>query len=94
MYACTVAYMNWTSQLDNVPEKHGHVYLVEPSNTVSCNQMGSILAEKSSWTALTRHIGKRTAFCTKNMKSKHIGIFIMKILNSKSDGGKCILKEM
>ena len=29
-----------------------------------------------------------------NMKSKYFGNFIMKILNFKSDGGKCILKEL
>ena len=29
-----------------------------------------------------------------NMKGKHFGIFIMKILNLKSDGGKCLLKEI
>ena len=30
----------------------------------------------------------------KNMQSKYFGIGIMKNLNFKSDGGKCILKEI
>ena len=52
------------------------------------------LLEMTSWTALTWHIGIKTAFYTKNIKSKYFGIFIMKILNSKRNGGKCILKEV
>ena len=46
--------------------------------TVWCNQMGSVFAEMSSWTALTRHLGMKTAFYTKYIKViKFFKIFIL-----------------
>ena len=41
--------------------------------------MGTVIAEMSSCTALTWHTWLKTAFETKNMKSKYFGMFIMKI---------------
>ena len=48
----------------------------------------------SSWTALTWYTVVKTAFKTKNRKSKSFGILIMKFLNIKSDWRKCIFKEI
>ena len=56
------------------------IQLLRAKSTVWCNQMGTNFAEISSWTALTRHLGLKTAFYTKYMKSKHIRIFIIKFL--------------
>ena len=36
----------------------------------------------------------KNSILDQNMKSKYFGIFIMKILNFKSDGGNCIFKEI
>ena len=42
--------------------------------------MGIVFTEMSSCRALARHIGIKTAFLTKNMKSENFGIFLIKIL--------------
>ena len=42
--------------------------------------MGTVISEMSSWKALTWHTGMKTAFDTKNMKSKYFGLLIIKIL--------------
>ena len=42
--------------------------------------MGIVYTEMPSYRALTGHIGIKTAFQTKIMKSEYFGIFIMKIL--------------
>ena len=47
-------------------------------------------AEMPSGTALILHKGIKTAFYTKFMKSKYFRIFIIKILDIKSDTRKCI----
>ena len=43
--------------------------------------METVFVEMSSWTALTWNIVTKTAFKTKNVKSKYLGYFIIKILN-------------
>ena len=49
----------------------------------------------SSWTALTWHKMIETAFKTKTVKCESFGIFIMKILDFKSDEEYvCIFKEI
>ena len=35
---------------------------------LQCDRMGTVLAEMSSWTALTRHLGIKTIFLTKYIK--------------------------
>ena len=37
--------------------------------TVWCNQVGTVYAEMSSWTASTRHLGMKTIFQTKYIKA-------------------------
>ena len=46
---------------------------------------GTVIAEMSSWIALTGNTGMKTAFETNNMKSKCFGIFIIKITKFKID---------
>ena len=47
--------------------------------------MGTVFAEMSSFTALTWHNGIKTAFKTKYMRSIYFRIFVMKILDLKSE---------
>ena len=47
--------------------------------------MGTVLAEMLSGIALTRYLGMKTEFKTKNMKDESSGTFIIKILEFKSD---------
>ena len=47
--------------------------------------MGTVFAEMSSWAALTWYTVMKTGFKTKNMKSESFGIFIIKIVDFKSD---------
>ena len=42
--------------------------------------MGTVFAEMSSCAALTCHTEMKAVFKSKSMKSKYLGIFIMKIL--------------
>ena len=56
--------------------------------------MGTVFAEMSSWTALSCDSGIKTTSKAKNMRSKHFEIFIMEILNLKSDRIKCTLNDM
>ena len=39
-------------------------------HTASCNQVGTVFAEMSSWTAVTRHLRMKTKFQAKSIKSK------------------------
>ena len=55
--------------------------------------MGTVFTEMSSWTALTFTVMK-TAFKTNNMIGESFGIFIMKILNSKSNVIICVFKDI
>ena len=70
-----------------------HLQLPLIEYTVWCNQMGTVFAEISSWTALKWYTVMKTEFKTKNMKTESFGIFITKILNFKSDWRICIFKE-
>ena len=56
--------------------------------------MGTVFAKMSSSAALIWNIGRKNAFEAKNMKSKYFGNSIMKILNFKSNLGKCKIKEI
>ena len=47
--------------------------------------MGTVFAEMSSWTDIAWYTVMKTVFKTKSMKSESFVIFIMKILNLKSD---------
>ena len=59
-------------------------------STVWCNQMGTVFAEMSSWTALAWYTVMKTAFKTKSMISESFEIFFMKILNFSSYYRKCL----
>ena len=49
--------------------------------------------EMTSWTVLTWHIGIKTEFQTKYLKSKYYLPYYIKILNSASDLKKCIFDK-
>ena len=54
--------------------------------------MGTVFEKMSSWTALAWYRVMKIAFKAKNMKSESFRIFIMKILNFKSDCRICLFK--
>ena len=59
------------------------------THSVLCNQMGTVFTEMSSWTALTRYLRMKTT-SDQIFRSQYVRIVIMKILDFKSDGAKCI----
>ena len=53
--------------------------------TVWCNQMETVFAQMSSWTALTWHLRLKTAFYTKFMKRKYFhSILLCKVVLCKN----------
>ena len=54
-------------------------FVKRKKDTALRNHNQLVFKEMSSWTALTCHIGMKTAFYTKNIRSKHFWTFIMGI---------------
>ena len=74
-----------------------HICTAADSNadTVWCNQIGTVFAELSSWTALEWYTVMKTAFKTKNTKRESKKIFFsIKVLNFKSECRIWLFEEM
>ena len=61
-----------------------------PSDTHYTHRWGDITNMATTQRALTCHKGMKTVFGIKSVKSNYLGIFIMNILDFKSDWRKCI----
>ena len=66
-------------------------YSKSSSGTVFRNHNRIVCQKMSFWTALTWNIGMKTTFQTKHIKSKHVQIFIIMIINFHNITRKCLL---